>query len=389
MLSNSSILTGRITPPRVFLAPDNAGSTSATAAKPAAAATAAVGKPPLPGTHPADLGDYLPGGELLAGATIVQPDFAPAKDFEAPEEDEPEGGEQTPAPADPLGTADAATAAAKAEADKKAAEEAAAAAENAVPGEWPESAKKRVDKLTAQRGEAQRERDELKAKATQLETQVAELKSKAEAQPAAAQAARAIPTAENPLAAVASAEQLDGVVADAEAKKEWALEHWDGGEIANPDSKGDPIVLDAAGVRKLYSRADALINRHAPARREYLAQEKAADGYLRARYPVLYDTSKPEAQAFESLANKYPQIRAITPNWRVALADMIRGQGIRMQEEAEAAKGKAPAAAKAEPIAPVAPGAPAVPRIPATQKARQKKTELSASMSEEELAAIM
>lgn len=377
---------------RIYLSPD--GATPAGGASPAAAAPAA--KPATTqqlieteeGGDPPELGDFYAGVEDEWKAGDPEDD-TPGEPAAKPADQQPKPAEET---------AEQKTAREKSE--REAVEQAKAleelGKEEAIPGDWPDSAKKRLAKLAWQRGEAARERDALKPKVEQLTAENATLKAGG-----SQQAPLLAPTPESPLAHVTDAADLDKAIADAEARIEWANENWDGGEYhKGPDGK--PVELDATAVRKMKTRAEQMIAKHVPARREYLKNESAAMAYITKRYPTLADSSSADAQAFATFQKQFPQIKTL-PAWPVILADTIRGQGIRLQEEAEQRAGKSATngagdgkaggdAAKdgKEPPkpAPNMPG-PVEGAPPGSQNREKPGPKLRASMDAEDLAAIM
>jgi hypothetical protein len=345
---------------RFFHEPDTGGAGRAGAEPPAASQTPEV-----------EIGDF-PGSELLEGAEMGGPEeFTDEGDFEDPyAEEEPVETEEERVTRE--------TEEAKA---KKAAEDAVAAGDEPHGADWPDSAKKRVDKLTAQKGEAVRERDEMKTKVEQLTSENTTLKA---APKPATQAAPVTP--ENPLANVRETAQLDRAEAEARQRRDWAVDNWDGGSLPMGEGK-EPMELTAEQARGMYKRATAMLETHVPARRSFLATEQQAHGYISQRYPDMFDTSKPEGQRFQKVADTLSILKAAFPNWEIMAADAIRGMDVRLKEEADAKAAKETPPKQEPKLAPRLAGAPLNPGTP--PKPGKKRPELSPSMTAEELAETM
>jgi|GEM_PF-4892254 len=351
---------------------------TATATPAAPASTEAA---PAPAAKPAEA-DYMgliPGANLLKNATgeapTVPEEIAEWQEGEPGDDDEVTEIEPKPKVDEPE--------AAPAEEAKN------EPAEDVVPTEWPESAKKRVDKLTAQRSEAQRERDEAKAKIAELETKLATA-------PQAQAPVRLQPTFSDPLAHITNEEGLNTAISDAEIRKAWALEHWDdGGEFTIP-GRDEPLILDKDQTRKLFSLADNILTKAAPQRREYLKLKAQAGEYLKSQHPEYLDASKPEGQAFQSFASQLTQLQQF-PQWEVIVADIVRGQMARnAADQAKTAAAK-PAEGKPEtklptpetPIAPAVPKPSAKTVVPPTESGKRPRPPLKASMNHQDLMKVL
>lgn len=152
----------------------------------------------------------------------------------------------------------------------------------------------------------------------------------------------------------------------------WAIQNPDGGKLGDKE-------YTAEEVRSLHAEAQSLINEAIPQRREYLAQRVAADREAVNFYPWLKDTTKGAGALVTQAIKDMPQLRKM-PNYRMAVADAVVGQSLRMAgvqltdsllkrlaDEARAGRGKGAPAAKqpGAAAAPVRSGAAKPPAAPA------------------------
>ena len=341
-----------------------------------------IAPPEVTGITPFDqeLADALSGGHLLTAPETAEEEAEPETEPVAETETEVE---DTPEPAE--------------EGEESGAE--------SPEGGWPESAQKRVDKLTALKGDAERERDTLKDRVTTLETQLAEAKA---AGPAPAPA----PTPENPLAHVLEERDLAVHANFNQEIADWAIENLTtGGTLPAEfdailtgrtvdEAKAEPREFDPRQAAGLLKVAQRRLSRDIPARQQWLRVDKQAAAYVGEHYPQMLKADSEEGKLFAQFEREIPEIKRL-PTWRVALVDAVRGAQLRIAEEKQRAesKGAAPTGATAPkqasastakvPIAPVLPGAPrGTGARPAAAKPRPA-SKLKASMTPDELAAAL
>jgi len=326
--------------------------------------------------------EFLPGGEMLRGATTTG---APAEDNEglpAQWTQENATGEED----EDLETREPEkqeAAAGTVEAGKEKTEVPASAPDMK---DWPEAARTHVEAV-------QKERDALKTEKETLAAEVQKLKD------GAPQAAPAV-TGAGPLARVTS-EGLAAHAALAKSLRSWALRHVaSGGELPKElqarvegrkvEDITEPRTLTAEEVGSILENTEAMLSDHIPARREWLATEKETNDWLAKEYPAYVDAKTPEGQLMEEFARQFPQVKQL-PRWRTVLASVVRGH---LAFEADhAAKVKKAAGNSEVPIAPVPPsggrGGSTGAAKPPISKPKGKSAELSASMDADDLARVL
>jgi hypothetical protein len=210
---------------------------------------------------------------------------------------------------------------------------------------------KRIDKLTRRRKEAETAAEQLRAENESLKAEV-EKRS----------AIKLEPTAEDPLADIDSADDLNAKVSAAKKVRAWALANPDGATITGPD--GTERYVDRAEMAKYIAQTDALLTDHAPTRREYLREREAILPEAKAAYPDLF---KPGTQAHKVMVDTLKRVPALKrlPNYEMIVGDALAGMSARM-----AAATKSDAAGTPKKSTP-APGAkkiaPAIPKATASR----------------------
>ncbi|NBW11382.1 MAG: hypothetical protein EBR82_25450 [Caulobacteraceae bacterium] len=270
---------------------------------------------------------------------------------------------------------------------------------------WPESAQKRVHKLTAQKGEAERERDAIKAEKAAIEQQLAELQARGPAPIVA-------PTPANPLAHVTQARDLEAHAAFSEQLQGWALEHIATGGTMPPEldaaitgrtieqATAEPTEYEPKTIGRLLKLAQDRLTKDIPQRAQYLQADAAASQYVQQHYPAMLKPETEEGKLYAQYLHQFPEIQRF-PNWRVAMTDLVRGALFRTKEEAERttaketarkgavskpADGAKPAKTK---LAPVVPGAVRPGGANPRGGKPNRGPKLSASMTSDELAAAL
>lgn len=228
----------------------------------------------------------------------------------------------------------------------------------------PRSVKKlqrRVDKLTGRLKDSE-------SRVQALETEKQDLAQKL----TTAQSPVMAPTADSPLADRRTAAEVDAYVSQMEAVLDWCEENADGAEVQTAEGTQS---WDAKAVRQRKRFAEAVINRHAPTRKEMLKAQAQFDANAQQVYPQLFKSDSQESKIAEGFINQNPQILNL-PNYRLIIGDAIRGMAARLAEvkgsKTEAGKAQAkPVTPKKAPARAVKPTA-----APATtqQKARASRT---------------
>lgn len=240
---------------------------------------------------------------------------------------------------------------------------------------WPESAQHRVNKLSAQRHEAERKAEAAETKLAELQKELESLRAnnKEEAAPRASQSA--VP--QEPLSHVQTEEELQTSIADAQRWQEWSIRNPDGGEITLPD--GQSVVISPEQAKDLQVRSTQILTIHAPRRAAYLQQIGQHTSVAKEVYPEMFQPGSEDHKAVQSLLQHWPEITRF-PDYLTVLGDYLRGNKARLS--AGKANEKTEAVAKA-PVKKTPPLAPPVPRttamIPGKPNNKQKAVQVAAA----------
>lgn len=248
---------------------------------------------------------------------------------------------------------------------------------------------KRIDRLTAQKRE-------LKDQLAKVEAEAAAAKAEA----LAASSGRVVlaPSASNPLADVATATDLESRVEQARQVRDWCIENPDGGSLQ--DAQGNEVEFTAAQVAKRKAIAEDILHVHAPARREWIAQQAEAQAVARKKYSKLYEKGSPWANMKERFIQANPGVLAL-PDHDLVIGDIIVGFMVRSgklnaviaKQPAKAKQGESGGAQQpaGKPKPPPAAIKPAATRAPGKQAAAQAAMNRYAQTQSEEdgIAAIM
>jgi hypothetical protein len=214
-----------------------------------------------------------------------------------------------------------------------------------------EKLEKRIDKLTRKRKEAETAAEQLRAENESLKAEV-EKRS----------AIKLEPTAEDPLADIESADDLDAKVSAAKKVRSWALANPDGATVTGPD--GTERYVDRAEMAKYIAQTDALLTDHAPSRREYLREREAILPEAKSAYPDLFKAGTQAHKVMVDTLKRVPALKRL-PNYEMIVGDALAGMSARM-----AAATKSDAAGTPKKSTP-APGAkkiaPAIPKATASR----------------------
>ncbi len=182
----------------------------------------------------------------------------------------------------------------------------------------PAGIQKRIDKLVAQKHEANEKAEALAAKVAELEAKVGQL-------------APLSPTPDSPLADVESMQALETRLAQAQRVKLWALENLDGGEVE--DGHGGTYMMPGANVKKLLSQSEALLSQHGPNRRNYLQTRAKFEQEAKAFYPDLYKQGTEYNNVLNEWVKIFPEVRKF-PDFQIIIADAYAGQKLRLAKKA-------------------------------------------------------
>lgn len=206
--------------------------------------------------------------------------------------------------------------------------------ESAVPAadkKWQEQVKKlppeaqkmvhgmreRIDKLTVKR-------EKLKG---ELETERAEkerFKTLAEAQTGTPLKLAA--STDNPLAELTNPDEVTSTIDQAQRTLDWCDDNEDGG-VEVSDGKGGMRELSKQEIRDIKRNAQAVVNRHGPARLKWLQDHSAAQTEAKQKYPRLFEVGETQLQARE-LLKQYPELLK-NPRHMLAVGDLLIGRAVR------------------------------------------------------------
>lgn len=284
---------------------------------------------------------------------------------EAEETDEEPAEEETSAESAPEATTEEVEASADTDTPEEAEAEDAETTDEAEDETLPPEAvairdtmQKRINKLTAQRTEAQEQIEELQG-------QLAE----AQAGPRPAR------SADDPLGDVLTERELTGRIEEARAIKRWATMNRDGGEL--PTGKdGTTKSFDAAEVAQMLVNADAVLDA-APGRQQWLEHQAKAETVAREVAPVFFQKGTPQQQLLDKVWAQVPaHVKAWRPDAKLMFVQMLIGASVMQQQKAPAKTGAAKPQVSVK-KAPPAPGGKVAPKAPAkVVEARRNQEQL-------------
>lgn len=207
-----------------------------------------------------------------------------------------------------------------------------------------EKVQKRIDELTAKRKTAEE-------RASALEAELTELKSKYQAPPPVT------PTEQSPLADIETDTDLLKKFNYIQEAKSWCIQHLDGGQVE--DGKGGQQFVDGATVKKILANAEMMLSKHIPERKEFIAAKKTFDTEARREYPAIFKEGSEPNRVYNQWCTIFPECRRY-PDIALIVGDALVGQKIRL-DRAKNRNGKLPTSTQT-PLATPAPAA--SPRVP-------------------------
>lgn len=245
--------------------------------------------------------------------------------------------------------------------------------------ELPKGVRKRIDKLTAQKKAIAEEKD---AEIANLRVQVDGLLEKSEQGKANPDRS---PDPENPYRHLTSAEDIRREELNAEAVMDWCEDNPDGAVVTDGDKEREYTTEDVRDIRK---RARKALSRQLPDQKQWLNSYHAVEDYAKDSFPWWEDKTTSEYQAAVQVTKVFPEVMRFS-DYKVNIGDMIEGRKLRLDREAQTAKGKkktAPPRAPEQPMAPVAEPAPVNQKTARSASARKA---FSDSGNIDDLARIM
>lgn len=189
-----------------------------------------------------------------------------------------------------------------------------------------EKIQKRIDKVVAREKAAVQRAEEAEARLREIEAKGAK--------PAVIVA----PTADNPLADVATTKELEAKLDAARQWKRWCIENPQGGEVPAGDGKTEDI--DEVRVRKILAQVDDLITVQIPRRAAYLTQQAEHDSEARSVYPDLFQAGEQQV-AMNALLQAWPEVQRFS-DWKMVLGDYMAGKAAREAKAKQPAKEQQP-----------------------------------------------
>lgn len=191
----------------------------------------------------------------------------------------------------------------------------------------PKGIKKRIDKLSAKRREAEAEVERLKSEVERLSQE--------------ANKPAQTPTADNPYAHLGTVEEVSREIEQAKQIRRWCEMNPDGAVVKN--NNGEEVEYSAEEVRNIKIRAMDAIEEHLPKRIGYLQNYTQIEQVAQKEYPWWKDKSAKERQIAETFIKTFPEIKKF-PDYKMVIGDYIRGVKAREQASQKPAPQKAPSA---------------------------------------------
>jgi len=191
----------------------------------------------------------------------------------------------------------------------------------------PKGVKKRIDKLSAKRREAEAEVERLKSEVERLSQE--------------ANKPAQTPTADNPYAHLGSLDEVNREAEQAKQIRRWCEMNPDGAVVTGKD--GEETEYSAEEVRNIKIRAMDALEEHLPKRMQYLSNYNQIEQVAQKEYPWWKDKSARERQMAETFLKAFPEIQKF-PDYKMVIGDYIRGVKSREQNTKKSAPVKAPSA---------------------------------------------
>lgn len=200
---------------------------------------------------------------------------------------------------------------------------------------------KRIDKLVAQKKEAE-------AKLNALAEKLAETESLAANSP---KEFAPVDKGLNPYFKLQSDTDVHAEIRNARQVRRWAEENPDGAVVSGKN--GEEVEYSADDIRKIKLNAIDALEEHLPAQMNYIQTRKQFDAEAEKTYPFWKQRSSSEYQYANALLREFPEIQKF-PDFKLSIGDMIEGKRIRESKvKPTSAIKKAPSNPKQTASAPV------------------------------------
>lgn len=228
----------------------------------------------------------------------------------------------------------------------------------------PKGVKKRIDKLTAKKREAEAEIERLRQEVDRL-SQEAEKPAQN-------------PNTDNPYANLTTAEHVQKEMDQAKSVRRWCEMNPDGAVVTNKD--GTETEYSAEDIRAIKVKALDALEEHLPRQLQYIQNFNQMEQVAIKEYPWWKDKAARERQMAEMFIKAFPEVKKF-PDYKMVIGDLVTGIKVR---ESKTAKTQ-PARAIAQPKPSATPS-----RVqPKEAKAQVAKARYSASGSRDDLSQII
>ena len=229
----------------------------------------------------------------------------------------------------------------------------------------PKGVKKRIDKLSAKRREAEAEVEKLRAEVERL-SQEAEKPAQT-------------PKSDNPYTNLKTLDEVSREAEQAKQIRRWCEMNPDGATVTDKD--GNDTDYSAEDIRRIKIKALDALEEHLPARAKYIEQYAQIEQVAHKEYPWWKDRSSSERQIAESFLKHFPEITRF-PDYKMVLGDYIRGVKTRESSKRPVSSSKP---------APAQPKRTATPAYvpPSEAKVREAQKRFGATGSRDDLQSII
>jgi len=229
----------------------------------------------------------------------------------------------------------------------------------------PKGVKKRIDKLSAKRREAEAEVERLRSEVDRLSQE--------------ANKPAQTPTQDNPYAHLSTLEEVNREIDQAKQIRRWCEMNPDGAVVTGKD--GNEVEYSAEEVRNIKIKSLDAMEDHLPKRMQYLQNFNQMETIAAKEYPWWKDKASRDRQIAETFLKAFPEIQKF-PDYKMVIGDYISGV------KARESKGKSSGVINKAPNQPRPSSAPnSVPSKDAKSQQAQKR--FSASNSRDDLSAII
>ena len=229
----------------------------------------------------------------------------------------------------------------------------------------PKGVKKRIDKLSAKRREAEAEVERLRSEVDRLSQE--------------ANKPAQTPTQDNPYAHLSTLEEVNREIDQAKQIRRWCEMNPDGAVVTGKD--GNEVEYSAEEVRNIKIKSLDAMEDHLPKRMQYLQNFNQMETIAAKEYPWWKDKASRDRQIAETFLKAFPEIQKF-PDYKMVIGDYISGV------KARESKGKSSGVINKAPNQPRPSSAPA--SIPSKDlKSQQAQKRFSASNSRDDLQTII